>query len=196
MRNLLTTALLFVVMLLTVNQGFCQYYETLPAKKPSRWFFGGNFGISAGSVTYIEVAPQVGYRLTPKLAVGSGLKYQYFNDSREDNGLPNFETHVYGLNLFSTYSLVDNLDETLGISGIGGILLQAEYEGLSLERRYFDYPTFPNGGRMWLSNYLVGFGLRQPLGERSSINILVLWSIDPPKVSPYSNPIIRIGFNF
>ena len=43
---------------------------------------------------------------------------------------------------------------------------------------------------------MAGFGLRQPLGERSSLSILILWSIDPPKISPYSNPVIRVGFNF
>ena len=197
MRKVFFYALSLLAFLAISNLGFAQYYESANGpKKPNRWFFGGNLGFSAGSVTYIEVAPIVGYRLTPKLAVGSGIKYQYFNDTRESYGLSNFETHVYGLNLFSTYSLFDNLEETLGISGIGGILLQVEYEGLSLERKYFDYPIFPENGRMWVSNYLVGFGIRQPIGQRSSVNILFLWSIDPPKTSPNSNPIIRIGFNF
>lgn len=196
MKKIFFNVLLLFAMLLTISESYGQYYENVADKKPNRWFFGGNFGLSAGSITYIEVAPQVGYRLTPKLSVGSGIKYQYFNDSREDYGLSSFETHVYGLNIFSTYSLFNNLEETLNIAGIGGILLHAEYEGLSLERKYFDYPAFPDNGRMWLSNYLVGVGLRQPLGERSSVNIFFLWSIDPPKVSPYSNPTIRIGFNF
>lgn len=197
MRKLFFYILPLFAFLAISNPGYTQYYESSGvAKKPNRWFFGGNLGFATGSVTYVEVAPLVGYKLTPKFAVGSGIKYQYFNDTRESYGLSNFETHVYGLNLFSTYSLFDNLEETLGIAGIGGILLHAEYEGLSLERKYFDYPTFPSNGRMWLSNYLLGFGMRQPLGERSSVNILFLWSIDPPKASPYSNPVIRIGFNF
>ena len=186
-----------ICLLALANPLFAQYYESSPtAQKPNRWFFGGNLGFAAGSVTYVEVAPLVGYKLTPKLAVGSGIKYQYFNDSRESYNLTRFETHVYGISVFSTYSLFDNLGETLGIDGIGSVLLHAEYEGLSLERRYFDYPTFPQSGRLWLSSYLLGFGISQPLGERSSVNIFCLWSLDPQKASPYSNPILRIGFNF
>ncbi len=196
MKKILLYTLPLAALIATISPSYGQYYENVAEKKPSRWFFGGNFGLSAGTITYIEVAPHVGYKLTPKLSVGSGIKYQYFNDRREDYGHRSFETHVYGLNLFSTYSLFNNLEETLNIGGIGSILLHAEYEGLSLERRYFDYPLFPNTGRMWVSNYLVGVGLRQPLGERSSVNILILWSINPPKVSLYSNPIIRVGFNF
>jgi Long-chain fatty acid transport protein len=172
-----------------------QYYEPQSSKKPSSWFFGGSFGLAAGSVTAVDLAPIVGYRLTPRLSVGGGLNYQYYKANSENYGLPTFETQMYGLNTFVSYALIQSLDD-IGIMGLGGITLHAEYDGLSLERRYFDYPMFPESGRMWISNYMAGFGLRQPLGERSSLSILILWSIDPPKISPYSNPVIRVGFNF
>ncbi len=173
-----------------------QYYEPEMAKKPNPWFFGGSFGFSAGSVTAVDLAPIVGYRLTPRFSVGGGINYQYYKDNRENYGISTFETQIYGVNTFVSYALINNLDETIGIMGLGGITLHAEYDGLSLERRYFDYPTFPENGRIWISNYLAGFGLRQPIGERSSVSILFLWSINPPMVSPYSNPVVRIGFNF
>ena len=172
-----------------------QYYEPEAAKKPNPWFFGGSFGFSAGSVTAVDLAPIVGYRVTPRFSVGGGINYQYYKANNENYGLPIFETQIYGVNTFVSYAVIQNLDN-IGIMGLGGITLHAEYDGLSLERRYFDYPSFPKNGRMWISNYLAGFGLVQPLGERSSVSILFLWSINPPAVSPYSNPVVKIGFNF
>jgi hypothetical protein len=42
----------------------------------------------------------------------------------------------------------------------------------------------------------VGGGYRQPLGENSSLNILLLYNLNQDRNSPYQNPIVRIGFGF
>jgi len=43
---------------------------------------------------------------------------------------------------------------------------------------------------------MVGGGYRQRLGERSSVTITALWNLNQTANTPYSNPVIRLGFNF
>ena len=45
-----------------------------------RIFFGGNLGFSFGDITFIEVAPLVGYRITDKLSGGLQVQYRYRNE--------------------------------------------------------------------------------------------------------------------
>ena len=65
--------------------------------KPSlkdRLFFGGNVGLSFGSLTYINVAPTIGYKITEKFGMGLGPTYTYYNDRRFVNY--KYETQIYG----------------------------------------------------------------------------------------------------
>jgi hypothetical protein len=77
-----------------------------------------------------------------------------------------------------------------------GLFLQAEYELLSLEREYFDLTNPSADGRFNLNSILVGGGIYQPIGRRSGFLITVLWNLNETYNSIYSNPVIRIGFNF
>ncbi len=43
----------------------------------SKLFFGGNFGLSFGNSTFINVSPQVGYRFNQYLAAGAGVNFNY-----------------------------------------------------------------------------------------------------------------------
>jgi hypothetical protein len=42
-----------------------------------RLFVGGNFGLSFGNYTFINVSPQLGYRFNRFLAAGAGVNLQY-----------------------------------------------------------------------------------------------------------------------
>ena len=76
------------------------------------------------------------------------------------------------------------------------IFVQAEQEFLSLERKYFNFTSSPDEGRFWKPFTLVGAGFNQQVGRNSFMNIVVLWDIDNTISSPYTNPIIRFGFQF
>ena len=52
------------------------------------------------------------------------------------------------------------------------------------------------GNRIWIDNLLMGVGLRQPIGEKASIYLLVLWDVTQNEYSPHVNPVIRVGFSF
>ena len=55
---------------------------------------------------------------------------------------------------------------------------------------------YPSGNRIWIDNFLIGGGLRQPLGENASIYLLILWDVTQNEYSPHTNPFIRVGFIF
>ncbi len=161
-----------------------------------RFFLGGNFGLQFGTVTLLEVSPQLGYYITPRLAAGAGIRYEFYKDSREYFPFVPYQTHIYGGSIFGRYTLIKNLRETIGLNLDSQIFAQTEYEILSLERKYFE--AIPSGleGRFPLHSVLVGGGLFQPIGRKSGIVLMALWNLNQTANSPYSNPIVRIGFNF
>lgn len=166
-----------------------------PPSLRDRLFFGGNFGLSFGSTTTIIVSPLAGYYLTPRLAGGTGILYEYYKSNYP--GYVPYDTHIYGGSVFSRYMIIRNLGEAVGIGGLGtGVFLQAEYEMLNLESQYFDLSHTNPSGRFNLHSILLGGGIYQPIGQRSGFMITVLWNLNESYNSIYSNPVIRLGFTF
>jgi len=158
-----------------------------------RLFFGGNLSLSVGSVTAIEVNPLVGYRLTPRWSAGLGFDYEYYKSSGAYYGtywVRPYSTHIYGGNIFTSFVFLKNFP-TEGIS----LFAHAEYETLSLERKYFQ--DINETGRFMLNSFFAGLGVRQRTGRRSSLNILFLWNFNETQYSPYyGNPVIKFNFIF
>ncbi|MFC2115728.1 hypothetical protein ACFLTU_04595 [Bacteroidota bacterium] len=187
--------ILFIVMIncLAVSSLMAEWEETPSFKE--RIFFGGNFGLTFGNTTSIIVSPLAGYQVTPRLSSGFGIRYEFYKSNYP--GYIPFDTHIYGGSVFSRYMVIKNLSEAIGIGGLNsGLFLHGEYEILSLESKYFDYVNPNPDGRFSLHSFLVGGGLFQPIGQRAGILITVLWNLNESYNSIYSNPIIRIGFNF
>jgi len=42
--------------------------------------FGGNFGATFGTVTYVNLSPQVGYKVTERFIPGISATYIYYKD--------------------------------------------------------------------------------------------------------------------
>ena len=190
--GLLTLALILFTGL-TPSSLFAQTEDEMEDLRPiDRIFFGGNFGLMFGTVTNIEISPIMGYYLTPRLAAGAGIKFEYFRDK---GYYAPYKTTIYGGNLFSRYTIIKNLGEGLNIGLNTGIFAQAEYEALSLERAYFE-PPYTEDGRFIIHSVLVGGGLIQPVGRRSAFMITVLYNLNETARSPYSNPVVRVGFTF
>jgi hypothetical protein len=186
--------LLLFFFLLTFQSAACllRAQDEEELRPIDRIFFGGNFGMQFGTITNIEVSPLIGYHITPRLSAGIGTRFEYF----KDKGLiyP-YETTIYGGSVFSRFVVIQNLGEGLGIGLNTGLFTQVEYEMLSLEREYFE-PPYNGTGRFLVHSVLVGGGIIQPIGRRSAFLLSVLYNLNESARSPYSNPIIRIGFNF
>jgi hypothetical protein len=161
-------------------------------KPIDRIFFGGNFSLMIGTLTNIEISPLVGYHITPRLAVGTGIRFEYYRDK---GFYYPYQTTIYGGNIFSRYIIIKNLGEGINLGLNTGLFTQVEYEILSLEKEYFD-PPYTADGRFLAHSVLVGGGIIQPLGRRSALLLTILYNLNENARSPYSNPIIRMGVIF
>ncbi len=146
-----------------------------------RLYFGGNFGLSFGNITYVDVSPLVGYMINQDLSAGFGVTYQYFK-RKASNPVFDYETNVYGGRLFARHNIGSQF------------FAYTEYESLSLEfYRQVDGQTRLT--REWVPGLLIGGGMFLPLGKRSGVNIMALYNVlyDNAK-SPYPQPyVIRVG---
>ncbi len=173
-----------------------------------RFFFGGDFWISFGTNAYINISPLAGYRVTQNLSAGGGPIYIFEKNTYSyiDTTINNIDyfrsykirTNTYGGRVFLTYDLIRNLHQYIPI-GLGNIIVHLENELLNLETFYINptnFKVYSSGNRIWIDDLLMGGGLRQPIGENSSIILMILWDVTGNEYSLHSNPVIRIGFNF
>lgn len=148
----------------------------------SRIDLGGYLGLQFGTVTVINIAPLASYRITEKIYAGLGLTYMFYKDNRYT---PAFSLSSYGGSIFGGYYIWKEL------------FAHIEYAPLYIPD-YYDYyaPITPiqNPGSPWAHDVYIGGGYRQWVGGKAFVNLMVLFNINETEFSPYSNPIIRIGF--
>jgi hypothetical protein len=156
------------------------------SKLSERLTFGGEIGLSFGSITYIKLAPIVGYYLTDRLVAGVGPIYIY-----EKYKYYNYETSMYGGKVFTSFTIIKGSAGGGGF-GLGNIQLHVENEVLNVEKYDFE------NERIWIDNLLLGGGLFQPFGGRGGISIFILFDVTQNRYSPYysNNPVFKFGFNF
>lgn len=165
------------------------------ASRKGKFFLVPELGLQFGTLTYIEVAPQLGYHITDRLAIGTGFHYNYYKRNSTPLSPQSFSTHMYGIRAFSRFYLMVNAEQYLPVDLFSDLFAHLEYEALNAERRYFDAPGFPNEGRFWMNHLFVGGGITQRMGRFSSLTIMALWNLNEGIASPYSNPLIRVGIN-
>jgi hypothetical protein len=187
--------------------------DTIPSlasqpKRPDNFWrrvsVGGNLGFQVGTVTGITLSPEVRIRAVDQFCVGFRFIYQYYytknyfynTDTQED--LP-YKSNVYGGGVYLRYYLSSIFD-----SFIGNIFAHVEYEYLSFVQPYVMSPvgkirdpygnTYITGNStIEINSLFVGGGYRQPIGNRVSMDLLILFNLNDSYNSPYSNPIFRLG---
>lgn len=122
--------------------------------KDSPWFIGGNFGAQFGSITFIDLSPAVGYRLTPRFRPGVGVTYQYWRQKDFTGAI--WKRNIYGTRVFGSYQVLEN------VIGYG------EYETLRINL----------GQDVWIYNWWMGAGYRQWISNNSAIDLLVLYNLN------------------
>jgi len=157
-------------------------------------FYGGGLGLQFGSLTLIDVAPIIGYRVTEKFETGLGFTYKYyrFKDYYFDNNTGisyDLKSNIVGGSVFARYHILEN------------IFAHVEFE--SLRYQYQDYYYYNGGGSLLSENRIasinsifVGGGFRQRISQGSYFFIMALWNLTEDALSPYSNPVLRMGMVF
>ena len=142
------------------------------------FFTGGNLGLQFGTVTMIDISPQIGYFILENIAVGTGFTYQYINDRRFSATM-----HVVGGRAFTN----------LYLPFYNSIFAHGEYEYMAYNTNVFN----TLGIKEWvnISNVLAGVGYRQKVGGLSAITLMVLWNFNETPYTLYSNPVLRVGFD-
>lgn len=205
--------LTLLVYLFFLGSMFASAQDSIPSlsakpKKPNTFWrrisVGGNLGFQFGSVTGITISPEVRIRTIDQLYVGTRIIYQYFNYKNyfwdSDTGeFLSYESNVYGGGIYLRYYL-----RSLFSNFFGNFFAHAEYEYMAYTRPYI----FTAGGHIFdpygnsyvpgnqiveINSIFVGGGYSQPIGNRVSMDLLILFNLNDSYNSPYSNPIFRLG---
>lgn len=149
-------------------------------------YFGGGLGFNMGSsngynFTYIGLTPLVGYRITPKTSVGTGLTYNYYRFSSTIQKSSSLSLHQYGVSPFVRHQVMDNLF-------------------LYSEISFINTPSLDNSARRTYTRGLLGAGYSQTLGQngRGVLNAMLLYDV-LYKVSDRAFPspwVFRIFFTY
>lgn len=125
-----------------------------------RIYTGGGLALNGGSDAYgnryfyFAVNPIVGYMVTPKFSVGTGVTWQRFAYTQPIK----LNIDQYGVSPFMRYNF-----EQMFVYG---------------EYMLINTPTFVNTNeRRNFDRLLLGLGYRQPIGPRSAINIMALYDV-------------------
>lgn len=142
-----------------------------------RFFFGGNFNAVFGIYTIVNLSPLVGFKVTDKLNVGAGFIFNYY---AVKYGSQTVSATFYGSHTFARYFVLDN------------IFIQGQYDRLYQPKINFAKGTLEKG---WVDYFLVGGGVRQPLGDRAYLVASLLYNVnyEPNQISAYYNPLVQIG---
>lgn len=185
------TILIVIFVLPGTKSGILHAQEPARESAPpvrERIFYGGNFGLQFGTISDIEIAPVVGYWVLPRVALAVGPDYRFYKYFKE-------KTHIYGGKAYAELTLLRNINSVIPIGANTDIILHGEDQLLSLESGFFKLTPYDTR-RFYLNSVLVGGGLSQWLGKRSSLNILFLYAFTNEEYQLYSKPEIRISFVF
>ena len=187
-KTIRIAALMASLMLVNLNIVYGQQTGTEQAPPlKERLFYGGNFSLQFGTYTDIEVSPVIGLWVLPRISIAAGPDFQYYKFFSRG-------TVIYGGKTYIELLFLQDLDNVIPLGVHLGLFLHVEYEALSLETDFFEAPY--DSKRFMLNTFLAGGGIRQQMGQRSSLNFTFLWVLNNSDYNIYGNPEIRVSFIF
>lgn len=146
-----------------------------------RLYVGGGFGINGGSDAfgnryfYFALNPIVGYMVTPKLSVGTGLNWQRYMYSEPVK----LNIDQYGVSPFMRYNFSQ-------------LFAYGEYNLINT-------PTYSLSQRRTYDRLLLGLGYSQPFGRsRGAVNVMALYDViyDQQERAFASPWVLRVFFSY
>jgi hypothetical protein len=191
MKKIVLFALLWGVVFIANAQEAQEEATEEKGFKKENVFVGGNFGLTFGDYTLINVSPQIGYRFNRLLAAGVGINAQYVGYKDRDI----FSGDVYrkvsqgvtGLNVFGRFYPIPQL--FLQVQPEANYLFGKEtYYQPTKEQYKLDAVIAPS--------LLMGGGAVLGGNGRSGFVISILYDVMQHEDSPYGNkPVYNVGFN-
>jgi hypothetical protein len=178
----------FLIIFLTSFTGL--YGQRIGREAPplkERLFYGGSFNLQFGTFTDIEVSPIIGLWVLPRINFATGPNFRFYK-------VYSSKTTIYGGRVYSEFLFLQDLNNVLPLGVHLGLFSHIEYELLSLESAFFK--TTYDSKRFLTNTILAGGGIRQQIGERSSLNLTFLWALNESEYEIYGNPEIRVSFIF
>jgi hypothetical protein len=182
--------LLSILFLASVLGLDAQYLEKDPPPSPvQRIFFGGNLDMGFGTVTQISLSPEVGYRITNRLSAGVGIDYMFVYSEEY-----NFKGSIFGGSVFASFTVIKSLGELIPFLGTDmGILVYGQFSDTNMGKFY----TALSGEEpMWIASPMLGLGFQVPIGQRSYMVLSVMYNFDESMYSIYSNPVVKVSYQF
>jgi len=150
-----------------------------------RAFSGGSFGITAGSLTDIQLDPELGYQFGKYLYLGIGVDYEYYSYSDPTYGYST-TSQLFGGNIFGRYVFYKSLFAEVQVKAINWDAPQLDYLTQTVNSVNVTVPAFN-----------VGIGYMQQVGQRSAFYVVALYDLIYGNNSPSPSPLsIQVGFNF
>jgi hypothetical protein len=151
-------------------------------------FFGGNFGLTFGDYTLLNLSPQIGYRFNKHTAAGFGINAQYVSvKERLTTGdlYRKASQGVAGLNIFGRVYPIQNIM----------LQLQPELNYIFGNEKYYVTGDSYKLDAQIIPSLLAGGGLVLP-GGRGSFIAAVFYDVLQRKYSPYgSRAVLNFGYN-
>ncbi len=179
-------------MLLLISSfcAFSQDNENGESPKQDKFFAGGNFGLSLGRYTFINLNPQVGYRFNRFLSAGIGLNLVYASQKEKD---------AYGNNDYKVVRGIAGLNTFIRFYPIQQFLIQIQPEANYIFGKEIYYQPVKQSFKLdaeIIPSFLVGGGLVTPT-ERGAMLFTVMYDVLQRPGSPYGKrPIVNVGYNF
>jgi len=182
--------LLLLIGILSFPPLFAQKAEEPPKGfQKQNLFVGGNFGLSFGDYTLLNISPQLGYRFNPYLAAGIGLNGQYVSVKERYNGNAYTKSSegVVGFNVFGRVYPIQRIM----------LQLQPEVNYVFGKQTYYGPPREVHQLNATIApSLLAGAGLVFPSGNGAFI-ISAFYDLLQNKNAPYGKkPIINFTYNF
>jgi hypothetical protein len=151
-----------------------------PQYREKKWFAGGGLALGFGSYTDIDVAPEIGYRLTQGVAVGAAFNFNFISDKTVPGVQQNYT--ILGGGIFAR------------IYPIRHIFLEVLPEYNSSTQKYKDYTgnaaTFSTG----VVSLLMGGGYVEQISEGSEFTFGIMYDVLQNPNSPFFGyPVIQGG---
>lgn len=187
----LNLLLSFTIICLAIQLNAMAQQDPEPKKgfDKDKLFIGGNFGLSFGDYTLINVSPQVGYRFNRWLAAGAGPNFIYSSTLyRYDPSIDNYRTNygVAGLNIFGR------------VYPIEYIFLQLQPEANYTWGKIKFYDGTPNiklPGQI-VPSLLGGVGGVIPIAENGALIVMIQYDLLQNVRSPYgTRAFYGLGYN-